>query len=218
MLFANLNCVACHISPIRKGDGADGADAGRLSLAHVRAKFKPAALEQYLYRPSHHFAWNPMPDFHLTTGEAESLAAFLLSIEATPMPAVAPGDPIRGEKLFHSAGCARCHEPEQTGFPGKSRLDFRQWSKLKKGGWSSGCLAVDPAKRKAAPDFGLSAEQRDGDFVGGAAVAVAIFPRGICRAADCFPPLRRLPCSRRARVVARHRLGCRKPAIARGLP
>ena len=54
-----------------------------------------------------------MPDFHLGQNEAASLAAFLLSVEARPLPAIAGGDPKRGEALFKTAGCAKCHDRDK---------------------------------------------------------------------------------------------------------
>jgi cytochrome c551/c552 len=45
-LFANLGCIACHSTP-----GAEGEDAhSRVPLAHLKAKWKPVALEDYLKR------------------------------------------------------------------------------------------------------------------------------------------------------------------------
>jgi len=51
-------------------------------------------------------------------GEMADLVAFLLGPKRPALPADAislPGDPTRGEQLFESKHCARCHRPDETG-------------------------------------------------------------------------------------------------------
>ncbi|MDB5291842.1 MAG: Cytochrome c class [Phycisphaerales bacterium] len=160
-LFAHLNCVACHISPERTGEAQEGADVGRISLAYVKAKFKPATLKAFLLKPAAHYAWISMPDFRLSDVEADSLAAYLLSLEGTPIAAGTPGNAANGAKLIRSAGCINCHalsdKQPATDTPKLSPA----LSEIPKPGWAQGCLAADGAARKNAPDFALSAEQRE---------------------------------------------------------
>ena len=136
-----------------------------MSLAHVKAKFKPAALKEFLLSPSARFAWTPMPDFRLHNEEAENLAAYLLAADATPLPSAAGGDAQRGEKLFISAGCANCHEPkilvvrDWLNDPPIGRK-LKEWDTLSKKQWRRGCLSDTAADRGDAPDFGLSPEQQ----------------------------------------------------------
>lgn len=159
-LFADLNCIACHISPERAGSAQPSADAGRVSLAYVKAKFKPAALKQFLLAPSAHFAWNPMPDFRLTDDEAQSLCAYLLSSPGKSLPHVT-GNARAGETLLHSAGCLNCHNlgEKQTSID-KTRLP-PALARIPAEGWVRGCMASNAASRRDAPDFALTSQQRD---------------------------------------------------------
>src|SRR5579884_3956792 len=70
-LFANLDCLACHPTP-DNGAGDPGL-MGRVPLAQVKAKFKPAALVRYLIDPQAQYRWNPMPNFRLSEQEAGDL-------------------------------------------------------------------------------------------------------------------------------------------------
>jgi mono/diheme cytochrome c family protein len=157
-LFAHLNCVACHISPERTGEGQEGADVGRVSLAYVRAKFKPAALKAFLLKPSAHYAWISMPDFRLSDAEADGLAAYLLSLEGSSVAPGAPGDAANGAKLIRSAGCVNCHAIKEKPAVEAAKLPIAL-AEIPKAGWLQGCL--DAGARKGAPNFELTSEQRE---------------------------------------------------------
>lgn len=147
-LFANLACIACHTTP----DFA-GADAhARIPLAHVKAKFHPAALTEYLKLPATHSPFTRMPDFRLTAAESAALTAYLLGAAKAELPP-AKGDPAKGRALAASAGCANCHA-----IPGieKSTLAAPTLADAIKSP-AKGCLSEKPDK---APDFGLQPVQR----------------------------------------------------------
>ncbi|HET6246245.1 MAG TPA: hypothetical protein VFE47_00970 [Tepidisphaeraceae bacterium] len=160
LIFANLNCVACHISPVRKDEAAQPADAGRISLAYVGAKFKPGALKQFLLNPSAHYAWISMPNFRLSETEADQLAAFLLASSGKTVAAAAPGDAGSGMKLVYSAGCLNCHNLGGIQNASREAPAFIAFDAITKQGWTAGCMAIDAAGRKNAPDFSLTESQR----------------------------------------------------------
>ncbi|HEY2589361.1 MAG TPA: c-type cytochrome [Tepidisphaeraceae bacterium] len=148
-LFANLQCIACHTPPDAKDDPA------RVPLAYVRAKFKPEPLRQYLLRPEVHYAWNPMPNFHLSDADAGSLAAYLLS-GGKDLPGDNAGDPAKGKQLIASVGCLNCHAIGSD----KSTATFPALSTLSTNHLNQGCLASDAAARANAPEFDLTDAQR----------------------------------------------------------
>jgi mono/diheme cytochrome c family protein len=147
-IFANLDCIACHTPPGGKPDPA------RVPLDYVRAKFKPAALRQYLLKPEEHYAWNPMPNFHLSQQEASDLAAYLMS-EGKGVPENR-GDPSKGKQWISSIGCLNCHQLGQE----KSTARFPELASLDRAKLARGCLATDAAARGTAPEFALSENQR----------------------------------------------------------
>jgi mono/diheme cytochrome c family protein len=149
-LFANLGCIACHTTP--EVSGAD--ENGRVPLAHLKAKWQPPALREYLKNPSKNYAWTHMPNFRLTNEEAERLTAFLFSGTQREFPPVAKGDAAKGAQLLVSAGCLNCH----AGMPPTTQPTLA--ATLEKG-WTTGCMANEDASRGNAPDFQLDGRQRD---------------------------------------------------------
>lgn len=102
-LVAELRCVGCHTLPDR--DPAPG----RIPLRPVAAKWKSAALRDFLMNPRRHFEAIRMPDFRLTEDEAGKIAAFLLS--KAPPPTEGPaGDPARGREWLAKSDCMGCHK------------------------------------------------------------------------------------------------------------
>lgn len=149
-LFTGLGCIACHtldeptIEPLRR------------SLRHVKAKWRPQALREFLLSPQKHYAWIKMPDFHLSEEEAAQLAAFLLAEGTAPLPHadLPPGDAARGKSLVQSSGCLSCHAldlPNESAAPGGAIF---QPAKMR------GCLAADDAERGTAPQFSLNVQDR----------------------------------------------------------
>jgi len=149
-LFANLGCLACHVTP-----DVPVAQAGeRVPLAHVAAKWHGDALVEYLRDPDRHYRTTRMPDFRLTADEAGKLAAFLLSAAKAEVAPVPKGDVARGAALLVSEGCINCH----AGAPVGNRSSLADT--LAKG-WKGGCVADDAAGRGRAPDFALTPAQRE---------------------------------------------------------
>ncbi len=107
-LFEQLGCIACH--RLTEVDAEDEFD--RLSLARVSAKYRPAALIDFLRDPQVRFAASRMPDFRLNQDDALALAAYLYR-ESSGQPAGwtkdTHGDPERGRALFTAQRCAACH-------------------------------------------------------------------------------------------------------------
>lgn len=94
--FQSFGCVACH-----------GADR---PLAGLGSKMTVGRLQQFLLDPLRFLPDGRMPSFHLDTGEALDLAAFLsLSRDATFEAPVTGGDPVRGRELVIDRGCLACH-------------------------------------------------------------------------------------------------------------
>jgi mono/diheme cytochrome c family protein len=148
-LFANLGCIACHTAPEFEGDD----EHKRTPLSHLKAKWHPPALRDYLKNPTKNYAWTRMPHSRLTDEEATQLAAFLLSGNQQDFSLPVKGNPERGAQHLATSGCLNCHAgmPPTTQPPLAATL---------KAGWTKGCLAPDSATRGAAPDFNLTPEQR----------------------------------------------------------
>ena len=147
-IYANLDCIGCHTPP----DAAE--DSTRVSHKYLLAKFKPAALRQYLLDPEAHFQWNPMPNFHLSAGEAADLSAFLLA-GGTKLEPAGTGDPAKGKLLLASSGCLNCHQLSDE----KSTLSATPLAQLSIASLSKGCLSPSD-DHGAAPDFALTQQQR----------------------------------------------------------
>lgn len=152
-LYERLQCAACH--SLQPDSGATG---DLVSLAEVSQKFPAGELERYLLKPEAHDRWSRMPNFHLTQAEATELAAFLRgkgkASEAVP-PASKPEWVTRGRELVMSSGCLNCHVlplANQAAAPG---LDS-----LRKKDWNRGCLGTNAAIRGKAPEFALTASDR----------------------------------------------------------
>ncbi len=151
-LFANLGCIACHPRPDADADTKDEHD--RIPLGHVRAKWHAPALTAYLKDPAQGFAWSRMPHFRLSDDEAAKLTAYLFLSAKREFPAGPKGDATRGAQLLVSAGCLNCH----AGLPPTTAPTLAATIKA---GWTKGCLAPDATARGKAPDFALTAPQRE---------------------------------------------------------
>jgi mono/diheme cytochrome c family protein len=153
-LFTGLGCVACHIAP-----GIEDSDPtlNRVPLRLVKAKFKPDALKTFLRKPTAHYAWIKMPDFHLTEDEASAISAWLLSsCKDDALPAINKQfDPVNGKKLFESAGCMSCHSMDQSKLTTPTASDFTHAD------FKHRCMADDVAKIDKGVDFALTADQRE---------------------------------------------------------
>ena len=154
-LYAKLGCVACHVMP---GDAKLDAD-NRLSLGHVRTKWLPQALAEYLRSPARLYPSTRMPDFNLEEPEARALTAYLLARADAPRPPgpVQPAANLeRGKELAGRLGCANCHK-----LPGiQSREIARSLESLAGKEWRSGCLADERTAAGTAPDFRFTPDER----------------------------------------------------------
>ena len=149
-LFANLGCIACHTVP----DSLAADDKGRVPLSHVKAKWQPHALRDYLKDPARNYKWTHMPNFRLTEEESERITSYLLGGKQREFPAGPRGDPAKGAQLLVTAGCLNCH----AGMPPTTQPTLA--ATLKRG-WTTGCLANDAATRGNAPDFNFNETDRD---------------------------------------------------------
>jgi mono/diheme cytochrome c family protein len=154
-LFNALHCVACHFPP----DAAE-TNAARIPLRHVREKFAPAALAEFLMAPAAHYAWIRMPNFKFTSAEAGRLASYLWFTADQPdtnAPA-APSDPAvleHGRQLVQSSGCLNCHTLNI-----ENHFTAPTLAALTPDKWNGGCLAADSSHAGGAPVFHLDPEAR----------------------------------------------------------
>lgn len=137
--FQSLGCVACH-----------GTD---LPLTGLGSKMTVGRLQEFLLDPLHYLPDGRMPSFHLESGEALDLAAFLaLSRDEHFETPVARGDPVRGRELVLGSGCIACHNlndhEASPDAPALAALDARD-----------GCLADNVPSR--LPRYRLQADHRD---------------------------------------------------------
>ena len=153
-LFAALGCIACHLPP----GGAPLPQEPRSALDEVKAKWQPAALQEFLRAPDRHYKWSRMPGFKLSAKEASVLTAFLLpqGEEAAPATGEPRGNPLRGRDLIVSLGCLKCHNLKDTA----DRSKAPGLAAVLTADWQHGCMAAD-TPHGSAPDFHLSAAERD---------------------------------------------------------
>ncbi len=165
-LYARLGCVGCHVLPDHNDESTL---EGRIPLYHVKAKFKPHALVDFLLRPEAHYAAVRMPNFGLSVEEARVIAGFVLSRKGKPLPDtgvaidLSKGDVKRGEALMTTLGCMACHKMNpQTTFANKAKAPSLS-STVLNADWKRGCMADDDdaAGRGKAPQITLDDDQRD---------------------------------------------------------
>jgi cytochrome c551/c552 len=97
-----------------------------------------------------------MPHFQLSSAEAASLSAFIISkAPVEPSPVSPAGDPDHGRKLFESKRCGACHETTET--PRRSDI---QLPRIPVHDFRRACLAPPQADHGAAPNFSLTDAER----------------------------------------------------------
>jgi mono/diheme cytochrome c family protein len=120
VLFAELRCVGCHTLPERE------PAPDRIPFRHLKAKWRPAALQAFLKAPQQHYAWIEMPDFRLTDIEAARISAFLLSRNGATVDVGGAGDPAKGKALAETKGCMSCHRlPGTNAHPPRPLASFK---------------------------------------------------------------------------------------------
>lgn len=149
---AQLGCIGCHTLP----DKDLGADPARVPWRLIKAKYKPAALVEFIKQPEKHFAWIRMPNFRLTDDEAKKIAAYLMSASKDLEGATPTGDPAKGKQLVQSSGCINCH-----GLKLDNAFQAPALAAISKESASKGCLANEESARGKAPDFALGDAKRD---------------------------------------------------------
>ncbi|HET6407161.1 MAG TPA: c-type cytochrome [Chthoniobacteraceae bacterium] len=149
-LFANFGCISCHTTPDFEGED----EHGRVPLGHVKAKWQPKALREFLKDPAKEYPHIRMPNFRLTDEEAERLTSYLIENAKREFPEAPKGDPAKGGALLVSAGCISCHA-------GAPMMGVTKLADTLAKDWSKGCLASDEKERGKAPDFHLTKAQRE---------------------------------------------------------
>lgn len=155
-LVAKLGCIGCHTLPDKAEIAAD-----RIPLRFVRAKWKPAALREFLKQPDKHYAWIRMPNFRFSDEEIAKISAFLLYSKidgASPLVEALKGAPDveNGKKLVQSAGCLNCHN---MGADVANALKSPAIKDIPDAGWARGCMAAKPEGK--SPEFAFTPAQRD---------------------------------------------------------
>jgi mono/diheme cytochrome c family protein len=104
--FETLHCVACHNLP----DGKE-EDPKKIPLKHVAEKFPAGKLAEFLRAPEANFAWIRMPNFRLTSAEANEVSDYLLKSASPPKEIATPEAALveNGKRLLQSSGCLQCH-------------------------------------------------------------------------------------------------------------
>ncbi len=151
-LVEALHCTGCHNLP----DIGD-ADAKKLNLTHVNAKFPPAALPAFLKNPGANYAWTRMPKFNFKDGEVEQLAGFLSSIAPMVKQAGAPSDAAiiaKGKQLVQTKGCLNCHSLKL-----ENQFKAPPLAELAAAKWANGCLAESPTGK--GPHFPFAKAERE---------------------------------------------------------
>jgi mono/diheme cytochrome c family protein len=149
-LFGEVGCLACHAPPSEGTVRASGSVLS--SLEHVAKKYDRPSLAGFLHDPLRARKSGRMPDFHLTSSEANDLAEYL--VQGRPpkneSPKVAGEKVEAGRKLFGQLNCVACHALE--GMPSsKPALPMKNLRK------DRGCLSAKPLH---VPNYGLSDFQR----------------------------------------------------------
>ena len=148
-LFEALHCISCHVSP----DDAK-PDAKKIALKHVKQKFAPGTLVAFLQKPTEHYDWIRMPNFHLSKDEASQLAAYVLSKADAPLPALTADTVARGKELVTKVGCLSCHNG-----PDKTTFATKRFGELAADKWTQGCLAETESGN--VPFFSFGKEERE---------------------------------------------------------
>ena len=150
-IVARLGCIGCHTLPDKK----IGAEAERVPWQFIKAKYKPAALAEFLKQPEKHYAWIRMPNFRMSDDEAKKVAAYLLNSSTDFDGPAILGDAVKGKRLVQTSGCVNCH-----GLKIENSFSAPAMSALTKASWTKGCLANGDSSRGKAPQFDLDDGKR----------------------------------------------------------
>lgn len=154
--FEQLGCINCHHSYV----ASEEDQYQRISLARIKRKFTPSQLTRFLEAPHQHHPWSRMPDFKLSSKEAEGLSLFLIDRSEGKIPnAMIPpaGSVKRGRQLyFETLGCVQCHgsssEPSLAAAPERTPISRERLTQ--------GCLSESVPLDGNVPRFAFSRQQR----------------------------------------------------------
>ncbi len=157
--FTYFGCIGCHVLP-----NTQKQQPGRILLAYVRDKWKPAALREFLHKPDAHYAWIRMPDFRLDDDEIKKISTFVLNVpieddgKGDPIPALKnKPDAAHGKELVETLGCLNCHN---AGPSVANKATGKSFKEVGGSDWAHGCLAEKEDGLGKAPNFHLSPDQR----------------------------------------------------------
>ena len=116
--FNRIGCAACHADPITTERRRNHQSAGLVSLENLAAKYRYAALTDFLLNPLTHRPGGRMPDLQLELQEAADVAAYLMdtldetdnALRGGLQPFTAEENKAeQGRQVFRQSGCANCH-------------------------------------------------------------------------------------------------------------
>jgi ubiquinol-cytochrome c reductase cytochrome b subunit len=107
--FRQENCVSCHAL---EGSASIGPD-----LTTTAIRKSAAWMIQHFKRPSQIVPGSPMPPIQLSDSQLNSLAAFLLKLNAHNASALenAPDFAVKGALLYQTYNCGACHQVNNVG-------------------------------------------------------------------------------------------------------
>lgn len=168
-LFHTVGCVACHgpsdglpttsasDAPEQEEDAAVPATETStlpmtIPLGHVRAKYLPRGLAEFLFQPLRVRSSGRMPDMKLTPAESLAITNYMIGESASasrlvPQPALV----ARGKQHFQELNCVACHP--LPGFQTQPMIGSLQQANM-----TQGCLSEKPGR---SPTFQLDAAQTE---------------------------------------------------------
>ncbi len=124
-LLAELRCTKCHSTP---GTMAELAmDAPSFQGIGSRRQFD--WLARWIQNPEAMRPGTPMPALlhgQEAAGQAEAIAAFLVSLKGTAKVEVAAGDAAEGKSLYEKLHCAACHNAPDASETDPSKVSQKQ--------------------------------------------------------------------------------------------
>ncbi len=147
-LFQDLRCASCHTLP------PEVPAENKMSLQHIGKKYRASALPQFLENPQAHYDFNPMPNFRLSSGEAQALSSFLLQrVPPGKGTEADPGLVAAGRELVQSRGCLNCHAANLP-----NNFKAPALATIMQGNLSDGCLDATSTK---APRFAFVDREKE---------------------------------------------------------
>lgn len=109
-LVRSRRCTACHELPVQ------WPALAAPSLNHLKGAIHADWLVGYLQNPGEKKANVAMPQFGLTSSQAQAIAAYLMSAGKSPsLEKTRSGDSKQGKSLVENLGCLACHQLDGKG-------------------------------------------------------------------------------------------------------